>query len=86
MRKWSRFLLCICSCVVVRAADNYAIFQDRILPILAESCGGCHGGSKPQNDLAVTSYEGLLRGGQHGQAIVPGSSQASLLIQYITVC
>ena len=83
MRKWSRFLLYMCSGVLVQAEDNQAVFQSKILPVLAENCGSCHSGSKPQNDLVVTSYEALLRGGKHGQAIVPGSSQNSLLIQYI---
>jgi len=83
MVKWSAFLVCMCSGVLLEAEDNQAVFQSRILPVLTESCGACHSGSKAQNDLVVTSYEAVLQGGKHGQAIVPGSSQSSLLIQYI---
>ena len=83
MSTWSAFLVCMCSGIVVRAEDNQAIFQRAILPVLTQRCGTCHSGSRPQSDLVVTSYESLLRGGKHGQAIVPGSSQTSLLIQYL---
>ncbi len=83
MGKWSAFLLYICFGVLVEAEDNQAIFQTKILPVVAENCAKCHSGSKPQSDLAVTSYDLLLQGGKHGQAIVPGSSQTSLLIQYV---
>src|SRR5579862_5083879 len=78
MRNWSAFLLCICFGVLVEAEDNQAIFQSKILPVVAENCAKCHSGSKPQSDLAVTSYDSLLQGGKHGQAIVPNESADSI--------
>jgi mono/diheme cytochrome c family protein len=79
----SVLLLSACAGALAQTEDNQAIYQSRILPLLTQNCGSCHGGSSPQSDLTVTSYEALLRGGKHGQAIVPGSAQTSLLIQYV---
>jgi len=76
-------LACLSTGAMAQPEDNQAIFQNKILPVLTENCAACHSVSTSQNGLAVTSYDALLRGGKHGQAIVPGSSQTSLLIQYI---
>jgi Protein of unknown function (DUF1553)/Protein of unknown function (DUF1549)/Planctomycete cytochrome C len=84
--RWVRvsvLLVCTFTSALAQTENNQAIFQSKILPVVTESCGKCHSGATPQSDLAVTSYEALLHGGKHGQAIVPGSSQTSLLIQYI---
>jgi hypothetical protein len=81
--KVSVLLLCALAGALAQTEDNQAIFQSRILPVLTQSCGSCHSGATPQSELSVTSFDALLRGGKHGQAIVPGSSQASLLIQYL---
>jgi hypothetical protein len=81
--KISAVLACMFTTALAQPEDNQAIFQSRILPVLSENCASCHNVPTAQSGLTVTSYEALLRGGKHGQAIVPGSSQASLLIQYI---
>src|SRR5215471_6108197 len=65
------------------AEDNEAVFQKEIQAVLQKSCASCHGGATPQSEFSISSYESLLRGGKHGPAIVPGSAQASLLIQYL---
>ncbi|HVN04116.1 MAG TPA: PSD1 and planctomycete cytochrome C domain-containing protein [Bryobacteraceae bacterium] len=83
MTKWSWLPLFLCSGSAILAEDNQVIFNTKVLPVLRESCGACHSGPKAQNDLAVTTYESLLQGGKHGQAIVPGSSKTSLLMQYV---
>ena len=65
------------------AADNQAVFQNEIQGVLQKSCASCHSGATPQSEFSISSYESLLHGGKHGAAIVPGSAQASLLIQYL---
>ncbi len=65
------------------AADNEAVFRQQLLPILQAQCASCHDGPNPQNDLSVSSLDGLLRGGKNGPAVVPGSARDSLLIQYV---
>jgi hypothetical protein len=79
----SALLACTVITALAQSEDNQAIFQAKILPVLTESCGVCHSASTAQSGLAVNSFDALLRGGKHGPAIVPGSSQTSLLVQYL---
>jgi hypothetical protein len=58
-------------------------FQRDILPIFASprvGCLACHGGT---NDLFLGTVADILRGGQHGPAVVAGNSAGSLLVQKI---
>ncbi len=65
------------------ASENPEIFQNQLVPFLQAHCATCHGGSEPQSNLSISSYDALLKGGKHGPAIVPGSAEQSLLIQYV---
>ena len=61
-----------------------AFFEKRIRPVLVESCFECHStrdGNKVKGGLALDSREALIRGGETGPAIVPGSPDDSLLIE-----
>ncbi len=63
-----------------------AFFENRIRPVLVASCYDCHStkeGAKLKGGLALDSRDGLLRGGESGPAIVPGSPEDSLLIDAI---
>jgi hypothetical protein len=56
-------------------------FLNDVRPIFANptiGCLGCHGGT---NGLFLGTRQGVLAGGNHGPAVVPGNSAASLLIQ-----
>ena len=75
---------------VATAADavpdkkGIAFFEKSIRPVLIESCYECHSikeGAKLKGGLALDSRDGLLRGGESGPAIVPGSPADSLLIE-----
>ena len=57
-------------------------FEERIQPLLAESCLPCHDATTRMSGLAVTSVEDLLAGGaRHGAAITPGHPDQSVLIR-----
>ncbi len=61
-----------------------AFFEKRIRPVLVDSCYECHStrdGNKVKGGLALDSRDGLLRGGESGPALVPGSPDDSLLIE-----
>ena len=60
------------------AAAGAATWDDVIGPLFAEGCVVCHGGS---GGLHLDTYENALRGGQRGQAIIPGDGEGSLLVQ-----
>jgi hypothetical protein len=57
-------------------------FSRDIAPILAR-CGDCHGGKKQESGLRLDTLSDVLRGGEHGPAVVPGKSADSLLIQVV---
>lgn len=55
-------------------------YDATIGPLLTSVCGNCHGENGIQG-LNLTTYQGVLDGGASGPAIVPGNSDASLLVQ-----
>src|SRR5262245_53461988 len=68
---------------VLAADKNESIFREKILPTLQASCASCHGGATPAGSFSVGDWRGVLNGGRHGAAILPGKSSDSLLIQYL---
>lgn len=56
-------------------------FARDVAPVLSKSCVGCHGARQPQENLSLLTFEGLLKGGDGGQIIVPGKPGDSLLIK-----
>lgn len=61
---------------------NAQFFEAKIRPILVSHCYDCHSENSDEigGGLLVDSREGLLRGGESGPAVVPGSVKESLLI------
>ena len=60
--------------------EDARFFETRVRPILANHCYRCHASDKPKSDFRIDSLAGMLRGGKHGPAIVPGKAKESLLI------
>jgi len=60
-------------------------FENKIRPILADRCYKCHStlAEKIKGGLLLDSREALLKGGDTGKVIVPGDSEASLLIKAV---
>jgi WD40 repeat protein len=50
-----------------------------VFPILESKCLACHNGSHHESGLVLESSEALLRGGETGPAVVPGSPEQSRL-------
>lgn len=65
-------------------ADN-SFFENNIRPILVDKCYSCHSSTmqEPKGGLSLDYKDGLLKGGDSGQAIVPHKSHESLLIKAI---
>ncbi|MCA9194805.1 MAG: PSD1 domain-containing protein [Planctomycetales bacterium] len=70
---------------VVAPAEDKQIefFEQKVRPLLVEHCWNCHGQEKQWNGLRLDSYEALRKGGDSGSAVVPGDSQASLLLRAV---
>src|SRR5262245_36836107 len=64
-----------------RADDGF--FAAKVRPVLAGTCVRCHGGAKTKGGLRLDSRDALLKGGEHGPAIVPGDPDKSLLVQAV---
>lgn len=65
--------------------DSALIFEDIITPILDARCITCHNSDKIKGDLLLTSFESLMKGGESGDAIIPGNSAESELFKRITL-
>jgi hypothetical protein len=60
-------------------------FARQIKPLLERSCIACHTGDKPRGSFRIDGRAALLKGGASGAAaIVPGHSEISPLIDYVS--
>ncbi len=62
-------------------AEKGAFFENQIRPLLAEHCVKCHGPKKAESGLRVDLRSHLLKGGDSGPGIVPGSPEKSLIVK-----
>ena len=69
--------------VLFLAISGLTWAQSDARQILRERCAGCHGVAGTQGKLDLRTREGVLRGGSHGAAVVPGDPGASLLIRAV---
>ena len=66
-------------------AQDVALFESKVLPVLKQRCFECHSHEKKlKGGLALDSRSGWEKGGESGPAIVPGKPEASLLIQAVS--
>ena len=59
------------------------MFRDVIQPILNEKCLNCHNANRAKNDLILTDYQSIMKGGETRDAIVAGKAEESLLYKYL---
>jgi len=59
-------------------------FSKELEPLFAERCYDCHGEKKQESAFRADSREGLLKGGDHGPAVVPGKGVESILVKVLT--
>jgi hypothetical protein len=60
-------------------------FVRHIKPLFELSCVGCHSGVRPRGLFHIDGREAILNGGASGEAaIVPGHSEKSPLIDYVS--
>src|SRR3954447_417362 len=68
-----------------RADDTAAtdFFETSIRPLFVEKCQPCHGEKKAKSGLRLTDRDSLVKGGEGGAAVVPGSPDQSPLIRAV---
>jgi hypothetical protein len=60
-------------------------FAHQIKPLLERSCAACHSGEKPRGLFRIDGRDAILKGGASGAAaVVPGHSEKSPLIAYVS--
>lgn len=67
----------------VQMAQGLELYRTRIRGLLQNKCIKCHSGNRLEGELDLGNRAGLLRGGLHGPAVVPGDHQKSLLWQLV---
>ena len=65
-------------------AEEPPSFAKDVAPIFAANCAGCHAAGVQMGSLDLDSFEGLQKGGHHGEVIIPGKSDESRLYLMIT--
>ena len=55
------------------------IYDKEVEPIFYKKCIVCHSGNQKEGNLDLASYEGLVKGGKSGAAIIPAKGNDSLL-------
>src|ERR1700750_2446297 len=73
----------------VRAAETpitpegREFFEAKIRPVLAAECTECHNAKKTKGGLRLDYRAGWQKGGDTGEAIVPGDPNKGLLISFV---
>ncbi|HEX7380296.1 MAG TPA: c-type cytochrome domain-containing protein [Pirellulales bacterium] len=66
----------------MQASGNESVqFVRDLAPIIVSTCMECHSGMQPAGRLDLTTFAGLLRGGQDGPVVSPGKPAESTLIK-----
>jgi len=56
---------------------------DEVRRVLTSRCVSCHGPDERSGGLRLDSREAVLKGGEHGPAVVPGDAAGSLLLRAV---
>ena len=67
----------------IAAAEGERFFEDRVRPILAEHCQGCHGADKQHGGLRLDSWTSLSETSDSAPVVIAGDADASLLIRAV---
>src|SRR5262252_933994 len=58
--------------------------SEKEVPGVLQRCVQCHGPALQMSKLDLSTREGMLKGGDHGVALVPGNAEESLIYKRIT--
>ncbi|MGH7202027.1 MAG: c-type cytochrome domain-containing protein [Planctomycetaceae bacterium] len=61
------------------AAGQLVSFSEKIAPIFAQRCLACHNARSAKGRLNLETYAALMKGGESGEAVTPGSGEFSNL-------
>lgn len=61
--------------------ENPLIYKDVVSRILDDKCVSCHNPNKKKGGLLMNSLDGLLKGGEVGNTVIPGNAKESEIIR-----
>jgi hypothetical protein len=74
--------------ILVAAGNGQAAegpdYQKQVAPILTKYCAGCHNPDDDAGELLLDTFDGLMKGGESGPAVTPGSPASSRLLAVLT--
>ena len=77
----TRWLIGFLLTATLSAADPS--FRTDVFPIFRDNCLACHSAQTKMGELIMEDYDGLMRGGQNGPAVVAGDAESSLLVRML---
>lgn len=70
--------------VATEASPATAIsYAKDVQPIFDQNCVTCHGDADGKGGLSLKTYDGLMKGSDRGQVIIPGEIAKSSLVQAV---
>jgi uncharacterized membrane protein len=57
----------------------------QVRTILAHNCYNCHGSAKVKGELRLDTREFIMKGGEHGEVLIPGDPKASEMIHRVSL-
>ena len=75
----------ICVNLVYADSQHFEFFESKVRPVLADNCYECHSGlaERHRSGLRLDSRDAILKGGEHGPAIILGNPDESRMIRYV---
>ncbi len=64
----------------VAASEGEITFSGSIQPLLTTTCQRCHGATRADEGLLLTTYEQIMAGSDNGPVVIPGDPDNSLLV------
>jgi len=75
----------ICVNLVYADSQHFEFFESKVRPVLVNNCYECHSGlaESERSGLRLDSRDAILKGGEHGPAIILGNPDESRMIRYV---
>ena len=79
------FFLQLVAAAPTPTPEQIKFFDEKVFPVLESKCFKCHGGEdKLKGGFRVTSYEGMVHGGEIGSALDKENPAKSLFLEMIS--
>jgi WD40 repeat protein len=69
--------------VLAAQAGKHPNYDDDIKPLFARRCFACHSAGEMRSGLNLEAYAGVVKGGNSGDAVIPGRPSSSLLFKAV---